>query len=354
MNRLSELHRRLSASERLNAADRLLLVLLTPLGWLYGIIAWLRVSCYRLGIFRSWRPPVPVVSVGNLAVGGTGKTPTVDAVAKHFLAAGRRVAIVSRGYGAPGGKSARIVCCGEGPLLSADICGDEPLLLARRNPTAIVIVARKRARGVHLAIERLGAQIVILDDGFQHLAVQRDIDLVLLDCRSPLGNRQVLPAGILREFPAALRRADLFLLTRCGSETDTPEGLPGPVFRSRHRLSKMAFPLQGETVPLESLRERKGVAFAGIADPELFFRQLREEGLSLTETVAFGDHVPYDDNDLARLKRAAADADFLITTEKDAVKLADRTFVLPCYQVPLELKIEQHDELMSYLDALIK
>ena len=354
MNRLSELHRRLSASERLNAADRSLLALLIPLGWLYGIIAWLRVRCYRLGILRSWRPPVPVVSVGNLAVGGTGKTPTVDAVAKHFLAAGRRVAIVSRGYGAPGGKSARIVCTGQGPLLSADICGDEPFLLARRNPTAIVIVARKRARGVHLAIERLGAQIVILDDGFQHLAVQRDADLVLLDCGSPLGNRQVLPAGILREFPAALRRADLFLLTRCGNETDTSKELPGPVFRSRHRLSEQALSLQGEAVALESLREKKGVAFAGIADPELFFRQLREKGLFLTETVAFGDHVPYDANDLARLKHAADGADFLITTEKDAVKLAEMNSGLPCYQVPLELEIEQHDELMSHLSALIR
>ena len=229
--------------------------------------------------------------------------------------------------------------------------GDYAKNMAKRTT---VLAQMAPINGASAALRRMAREIELMLRDALDAYIQRDADLVLLDCRNPLGNGQVLPAGILREFPTALRRADLFLLTRCDNEAAASEELPGPVFRSCHRLSQMAFPLQGEAIPLESLREKKGVAFAGIADPELFFRQLREKGLFLTETVAFGDHVPYDANDLARLKRAGAGADFLVTTEKDAVKLADRDPGLLCYQVPLKLEIEQHDELMSHIDALVK
>ncbi len=165
----------------------------------------------------------------------------------------------------------------------------------------------------------------------------------------------MLPAGLLREFPGALSRADLFLLTRCPDEGGPrAPNLPGPVFRSRHRLSDRALSQQGTALLLKSLCGKKGVAFAGIADPETFFRQLDDCGLCLTETVAFADHVSYGADVLDRLKRAATHADFLVTTEKDAVKLADADLGLPLYQVPLVLDIEQNDEMMSRIDALTK
>ncbi|MFA5517436.1 MAG: tetraacyldisaccharide 4'-kinase [Desulfuromonadales bacterium] len=350
-----DLYRRLVGPFPLAGHERFIAALLAPVGWLYGCLAAVRVALYRCGLFTVYRAPVPVLSIGNLAIGGTGKTPAVDLVVKSIQARGYQVAVVSRGYGgrgAPGGVG--IVGAGAGPLLSPEICGDEPYLLARRNPHAVVVVAPKRARGVRLAVEQLGAQVIVLDDGFQHLAVARDLDIVLLDGRRPLGNGRVLPAGLLRENPAALARGHFFILTRCGDETPPLPTLPGPVLRSRHRLDTTAIALDGEKIPLAGLAGQRGVAFAGIADPEGFFADLRRIGLDLRRTVSLADHAIYDPSTLAELEAAAREADFLITTEKDGVKLLDCKFPVPCYQVPMRLQVGEQEVLDRILLATIE
>jgi tetraacyldisaccharide 4'-kinase len=339
------LHRRLVCEGPQGFLERLLLLLLKPLGILYGLLGSIRYAAYRRGILASYRAGVPVVSIGNLAAGGTGKTPVVDYAVKYYLTRGKRVAVISRGYGGRIRNGVGVVCRGAGPILSARECGDEPHLLARRNPEALILVARRRAEGVRLAEKELGAEIIILDDGFQHLGVARDLDIVLLDARLPLGNGRVLPAGLLREFPSALQRADLFLLTRCVSGSNWRPPFPRPGVTCRHLLGQKAVALTGEVLPLEKLAGKKGLAFAGIADPQDFFSALIAKGLTLAAALPLPDHVDYTPADIRSMLASCPRADYLVTTEKDAVKLHAENFSLPCYQIPLLLDFLQPDAL---------
>jgi len=271
---------------------------------------------------------------------------------RHLQQQGVHVAVVSRGYGGDVKAGVRVVCAGTGPLLPPEISGDEPYLLARRNPHSVIIASAKRSAGVAEAIETFKAEVVLLDDGFQHLAVERDLDIVLLDSRSPFGNGQVLPAGILREPATALERADLVIMTRShGSVSTVPYA--GPICISRHVLADRAVALDGHSIPLENLHSRKGVAFAGIAEPGSFFTDLRDRGLILLQEVAFQDHFDYAGAALEQLKSYCRDADYLITTEKDGVKLQGVDFPIPCYQIPLELQIDNPEPLLQALGYLL-
>jgi tetraacyldisaccharide 4'-kinase len=345
-------YRRLATQGPRGVCEWLLFGLLLPPSWLYAAVLQLRSRLYARGWLKSYRAPVPVISVGNLSVGGTGKTPVVDCLVRYAQALGKRVAVVSRGYGSAGGAALRVVSAGQGPLLDADQAGDEPLLLARRNPAALVLVAPRRADGVRRAVA-LGAELVLLDDGFQHLAVARDFDLVLLDAARPFGNGRVLPAGLLRESRAALRRGDLFLLTRCREQQAASPVLPGPVLRCRHELADHAVSLDGVSRPLQELAALRGVAFAGIAEPRDFFRALQAKGLQLMASLPFCDHAAYDGAVLDRLAQAATGADFLVTTEKDAVKLAGACLPRPCFYVPLELVFLEPGRLQEQLRPVI-
>jgi tetraacyldisaccharide 4'-kinase len=199
-----------------------------------------------------------------------------------------------------------------------------------------------------------GAEVVILDDGFQHLAVHRDLDIVLLDAARPLGNGRVLPAGSLREFPGALRRGDLFLLTRCGKEGGPDvHSLPGPVCRVRHVLEARVVSLEGEEVPLGDLAGRNCLAFAGIADPEGFFSGLVAQGVRPGKVLHFADHAVYDGTAIGRIMEDARGMDFLLTTEKDGAKLRSGDFPIPCYQVPLGLEFFEKGRLESYLQKFV-
>jgi tetraacyldisaccharide 4'-kinase len=217
----------------------------------------------------------------------------------------------------------------------------------------MILVARKRALGVALAVERLGAELIILDDGFQHLGVARDLDIVLLDARAPFGNGWPLPAGLLREFPSALGRADLFILTRTAEVLPSLD-LPGPRLHARHRLGGEAVALGGERLTLAALQGQRGVAFAGIADPEAFFDGLRGEGLKLLQTLSFADHAGYGSEELRSIREAALGADYLITTEKDGVKLAGQAFPIPCYEVPLLLEFVEEGGVDSVMELFIE
>ncbi len=352
MERFAAFHRRLTG-EAPGALENFAGAILIPFGWLYGAILGLRAWLYRRGIFSSSRASVPVISVGNIAVGGTGKTPTVDFLVKLLLAEGVRVAVVSRGYGVRV-DGVRIVCAGEGPLLSPAECGDEPYLLARRNPGALVLVAPRRMDGVRMAEEELGAKAIILDDGFQHLAVRRDLDIVLLDARRPLGNGRPFPAGILREAPSALARGDLFLLTRCPDPPGSDPCVPGKVLHSRHVLARTVVSLDGEQRASSELRGKRGIAFAGIADPLSFFDALETAGFELFDRIAFADHVSYAEAQIEILRRAADNADYLITTEKDGVKLHSAAFPVPCYLMPMNLEILEAGVLEDKVLSLVR
>jgi tetraacyldisaccharide 4'-kinase len=345
MARLALFYRRLAVCGPDSLLEWLVYMALLPLGWLYGSLMQLRALMYRLGLFAAYRASVPVISIGNLSVGGTGKTPVVDHLIRYCLSLDKRVAVVSRGYASGNRSDLRVVCAGQGPLLDVERAGDEPWLLARRNPAACIIVAPQRAQGVRHAVEVLGADVVLLDDGFQHLAVARDFDLVLLDAQRPFGNGKVLPAGLLREPRSALSRGQLFLLTRCPEDQVSIPPLPAPVLHCRHALADHVESLDGDIRRIEDLSHLRGIAFAGIAEPASFFTELEKRGLNLVQTLCFSDHAGYDEVALSRLTKAAVSADYFITTEKDAVKLSPMALPLPCFQVPLRLVFLEPGEL---------
>jgi tetraacyldisaccharide 4'-kinase len=343
------------AEEPLRPATFLLWLCLAPFGVLYGAGQRLRALLYRSGVLSSYRAPRPVISVGNLTAGGTGKTPVVDVIVRHLLQRGERPAVISRGYGGQIRSGVAIVSRGDGqgPLLAANHCGDEPFLLARRNPYAIVVVAPRRRAGIEAALRDWGATTIILDDGFQHLAVQRDLDILLLDARRPLGNGSVLPAGLLREPPAAHGRAQLCILTR-DDELAAPAPFATPAtLRCRHRLAAEFVTLDGSVSPVKDLVPLRAVAFAGIAAPEAFFRALQALGLQLTAAIALNDHADFTAATLQKLKQAALTADFFVTTEKDGVKLRASDLPLPCFQALLELEFAPVDQLEQHIDTLL-
>jgi tetraacyldisaccharide 4'-kinase len=308
--------------KRAGLFDTLLVLLLTPFSAVYSLVMRVREILYRTGILRCHALPKPVISVGNISVGGTGKTPMVILLARLLLDRGKRVAVLSRGYGGDGAGAVRVVSDGTSILLSPEEAGDEPFLMARSVPGLIVVTGADRHRAGLEACERFQPDILLLDDGFQHLRLRRDLNILLLDCRRPFGNGRTLPAGLLREPRSATRRADLVVYTRCGGES--PPSFPGiPTIRSSHCLRGIVV-LGGDAVtPFSALRGRRGVAFAGIADPDSFFASLKGEGLELTATVPFPDHCRYDRGTCDTLREVLKETggEYLITTEKDAVKL---------------------------------
>lgn len=353
MGGLHALHNRLTVVGPRSPAERLLFLLLSGCAVLYRAVVTCRLAMYRRGWLGSYRSGVPVVSVGNLTVGGTGKTPIVDLLLRWALANDIRVAVVSRGYGGHPGTEALLVSDGSRLLVDDPaLSGDEPQLLARRNPFALVIVAPRRTAGVRLA-EQYGARLIILDDGFQHLAVTRDLDIVLLDSRNPFGNRRLLPAGILREPPDQLSRADLVIMTHAGPEGGTLPGFAEPVLRARHVLAGIAVDLEGKALPLAEFAGQPCLVFAGIAEPAGFFQALRRQGITPIAELALADHQVYTPAIVGQLVAAGQGAEFFLTTEKDAVKLDARLLPCPCYRVPLEIVVEPLSVLEEKLRHLL-
>lgn len=316
---------------------------------LYGKALALRAELYARGRLESHALPRPSVSVGNLTLGGTGKTPFVEFLARRFRFEGRRPAILSRGYGRRS-TGVVVVSAGEGPLVSADEGGDEPVALARALSGVIVVVGERRADAARRAAD-LGADLLLLDDGFQHLAVRRDVDLLLLDSRDPFGGGRFPPRGRLREPVAALRRADAIVLTRVNRGAPPPEALEeiarlhptAPVFHARIRPSSLRDEA-GASVDASLLGKRRGLGVCGIANAAEFSATLRELALAPEEVLEFRDHQRYRDRHLARIREAAqrTGASWILTTEKDAAKLTGRT-EFPLLTVRLSVDVEEPD-----------
>ncbi len=352
MKSFLDLHHRLLTDSSRSFLMNLTLILLIPLSIVYGLASWLRLWCYQSGVFPAYMSCLPVISVGNLSVGGTGKTPVVDWLVKQLQEKGWQPAIVSRGYGGEFSGTVGFVSAGKETLMKPSDAGDEPFLLAKRNPQVPVLIARKRVHAIK-EIERTGcADVIVLDDAFQHHAVARHLDIVLLDAKRPLGNGWPLPAGNLREFPCTLKRADILLRTR-SEEYIQDIGLDLPVFNCRHQLDDKVISLSGEEIELKRLLKLQLVAFAGIALPDSFFDALRKRGMKLLSTLSFSDHEPYSTQKLSQINRLVKGADALITTQKDAVKLSADMFQIPCYNVAVNLMVDDEKILVQKILDMI-
>jgi tetraacyldisaccharide 4'-kinase len=271
---------------------------------------------------------MPAISVGNLTFGGTGKTPTVVALVRDLVRRGRRPAVLTRGYGRRGDGQA--VVTGPQPRQAAAEVGDEPVELAGRLPGVPIVVDADRLRGGREA-GRLGADVVVLDDGFQHLRIARDLDVVLIDAGDPWGGGHLPPRGRLREPVSALHRADAVIISKVPTDWHT---VAEEIERTVHAVAPQALVMaarmaasrvQGadrEWLSADDLRGRRVVAFAGIGRPGGLLQTLREAGAEVVDTRWFPDHHRYADRDLeAVLQMAAAAGAVPLTTLKDAVKL---------------------------------
>jgi len=337
-------------------------LILPPLSAIYSAVTRARITGYRRGWFSVSKLSAPVISIGNLTTGGTGKTPLVEwvciAVARET---GKRACVLTRGYGRANPQSQVVVSDGNKLLASEREAGDEPYLLASNLiGIAAVVCNPDRAAAGEWAIKNLGSEVFVLDDGFQHLRLSRDLDIVTIDATNPWGGGSLLPYGRLREPRAGLSRADCIVVTRTEqvedmvSLSESVQRLAGaiPVFTSRMMTSGIRG-LNGESVSNESLLAQPVAAFCGVGNPESFFNQLRREGYSPVFTRAFADHHDYNQADLNRLIKEAKDhgASALVTTAKDALKLASLEIELPCYVLEIKISIADDARLVKMIQA---
>jgi len=317
--------------ERRSVWANLLRALATLAAWLYDKVVTLRNLLFDHGILSIHRLNCPVISVGNLAMGGTGKTPMVVWLARLFSEEGYRVGIVSRGYG--GVESGRVIVVSDGENILADqtISGDEPLMLARRLSGIPVLCSTKRVKAGKAGIEKFNCNVLILDDGFQHRYLARDLDIVMLDCQNPFGSGWVFPRGTMRENAAALARAQVLVLSRFDGSEGAKKNIDNlrrqwpdkTIVTATHRPIRIFSAADHGERPASSLTELRLAAFAGIARPDDFFQSVHNLGARLVYTAAFPDHYPLTSELLASLVREASSfrPELWLTTEKDWVRL---------------------------------
>lgn len=325
----------------------LLAAFLLVLSWVFSLLVRLRMWLYRERLFHDTPLGCKVVVVGNLTVGGTGKTPVVMKMARVLSERGRRVAILSRGYKGRSDSPIRrfwrwltqgrrpdplVVSDGKSVLAGPEEAGDEPYMMARNLADAgvVVIVDRDRVEGGRFALRRFGVDTILLDDGLQYLPLHGQINLLLVDRHNPFGNRRLLPRGILREPVANLSRGTYIFVTKC--DGPVPPELEAEIRRHNrdaeiiacaHRPREFVEVDGAGRFPLEHLRGRRVMAFSGIATPERFEATLRELGADLVANRRFLDHHAFAEEDLDEILERAlrAKAEFIVTTEKDAVRL---------------------------------
>jgi tetraacyldisaccharide 4'-kinase len=296
---------------------------------LYGIAVVVRNWFFEKQILKTTKVDVPVVSVGNISVGGVGKTPLVELLIEK-ISASHQCGVVSRGYGRTSAGTI-VVSDGKGGLATVQQSGDEPSQLARKFPNAIVVVDEQRVKGAQKAIE-LGAAAIVLDDGFQHRYLHRDLNIALITAREILESDCLLPAGKRREPMSSLKRADMIIVSRCedramyDSAKERLKRFEKPTAGIQTKLKSFNRALSDQKKIMKEIQGKRVVAFSGIGNPESFKKILEQAGAELTEHFAFSDHHWYDDEDVKRIESVFEKhkADFIITTEKDAVRLQEK------------------------------
>lgn len=368
--------------------------LLSPFGWLYGRAASVRNALYDRGTFKSHTLGARTISIGNMTVGGTGKTPLVALVAEILAKNGEKVGILTRGYGRENPKDRVLVSDGENVLVDARSGGDEPVEFANRLlGKAIVIADADRVSAAKWALDKFGITVFVLDDGFQHRRARRDLDIVCIDATDPFGGGNLLPAGRLREPLENLRRADAVVITRANLANNTEDlksqiaalnpltaifladysitrVLPLEEFHAKTQSSQKdaARPkgeigwarLRAEGVPANVDDEVRLIAFCALGNPDSFFYQLDAEfdresmdEFDLSIRRKFPDHHIYTQADIDLLEKQAKECrmDAFVTTAKDAVKLKDLKFEIPCYVVEIEPVIYEADRFCSLITS---
>lgn len=305
----------------------LLTFMFLPISWVYLGLVKVRQIFYRLGIFKSVTLSVPVIVVGNITVGGSGKTPLVMAMVSFLKDKGYRPGVISRGYGGTSQFWPREV----DTTTSAEIVGDEPQLIYERCSVAIVVGPDRVRCGCYL-IDKLGCDILVSDDGFQHFALNRNIDIVVVDQEFGYGNGLCLPAGPLRESKSALKRANLVALNTNSNDKNQDEAQG---YNMRLELQDARNLADGSTKKLSEFRNQQAHAVTGLGNPARFFSELDKLEIKI-KRHEFPDHHAFNDSDLA-----FSDASPILMTEKDGIKCHDMSNAKNIWVIPSELSIDQ-------------
>jgi len=327
----------------------------------------LRAWAYKHRLLKGKRLPGMVISIGNLTTGGTGKTPAVMMLAKWAQGIGYKVAVLSRGYKGTYKHDILEVSNGKQILADSKEAGDEPFLLAASLQGIPVIVSKKRYNAGLYANRKFGSDFFILDDGFQHLQLERDLDIVLINTSRPFGNRHLLPWGPLREPLEQLKRADICIFTRLPDvqtgqrvqaeiQRHCPHGL---FFFAKHLPDEIVFPAAKKVQPVDFLKGKRVVAFAGIADPATFRQTLVDLGIEPVYFKGFQDHNAFNTSALetiVRMKKKAA-AEYIVTTEKDWVKLISSSLNRPdiaCLRIKFRIQPDQEEKFFHLIKTRIQ
>lgn len=327
----------------------LLRYLLFVLSLLYRITIWVYLLPFRIGLRKERNLSKPVISVGNLTVGGTGKTPVVEYICRGLSSRGWKPAVLSYGYGGVLAGRLGVVSDGDQLKLNALKAGDEPAMLATAMPGVPVVVSRDRFESGTVAIDELGANIMVLDDGFQVWKLRRELDILLMSADNPIDNGRTLPAGKLREPVSAVRRADyVFLMGECD---------PGALRSAKSKISRITpraeiytacvhpgalYRLGESRVGIDSIYGRRVFAFSSIGNPAGFEKTVSGLGSVILGAERFPDHHTYSAHDIKGITRRATElgAEILVTTEKDAIKLEGNQFAVPVVVLRIELSLD--------------
>ncbi|MBN2030564.1 tetraacyldisaccharide 4'-kinase [bacterium] len=337
--------------------------ILWPLSILYRAGWILRNQLYRWGILSSIRLDTKVIGVGNVTVGGTGKTPCVERMSHLLRERGCRIVVLSRGFRRKR-RGSVVVSDGEKINVNYRQAGDEPMLLAKSLSGIPVIVGKNRAKTGRLAVKNWKIDVLLLDDAFQNKQLKKDLDLVVMDSTNLWGNGRLLPAGPLREPLKGLKRADAILLSRVNeqrvSEKDARriQELSGAkIFSAIHKPVHFVSIQDKKKYELDTLRNKKGIAFAGIGNPDSFQKTLRSVGMVLIDFLVFRDHHGYQPADLKKIIQRAESqkAEVLVTTEKDHVRLPPYwNPPIPAYVLKIAFEIQKgFQELNQLLDSVL-
>jgi len=369
MNYFKSYLKKLVFGEEKGFKASILRFMLLIMSLIYSLMARLRYRLYQFKIMKSRKVDVPVLSIGNITTGGTGKTP-FSAFLIEKLKDKYKLAVISRGYGAEEDVEEPFLI-NKDEQLSAEPAeaGDELFMLARTKKDVIFIRSADRYSGAQLAADK-GADLILLDDGFQHYQLQRDLDIVIVDAEDPFSNGRVLPAGLLREPFSALKRADIFLINRSENITfsrqqeikkslNTLSPNNKGVFSAETQLEKCITVAGQEQKEPGFLEGKKVFAFSGIGSPEAFKNSINSAGGKVVSYRIFDDHYNYKKEDLLTLldQYEASQAELILTTEKDAVKLfglADIIGNLPLYYLTISLEIDEDKKMLHLIKAAVR
>lgn len=341
-------------------------VIMFPFSLLYGGVIQIRNFCYATGFIKQRKLPCQVISVGNIVAGGTGKTPAVAAIAKLFQNEGKTVALLLSGYKGKNSDEVTFVSDGEKQLCTREECGDEAEMLTQQLVNIPIVVGKQRYQSGKAALNRFKCDLLILDDGFQHRKLSRDLDILTIDATQPFGTGVMLPIGTLREPKSAIQRADIILLTRTDAENTNIDELKTelkrlaentPILGSIHKptaLYKLSQPGEKSFIPIDSLTGKRLLAVCGIGNPMAFVITLQAYNPDTVELIDFPDHHAYTETDLQQITQRYElyESDLVVTTQKDEQKLASLSSYLPIVVLAIELVITDGIDILK--DALTK